>query len=391
MDALYLFYALLAVFLVYGAKVYGRKQWNEDCFSLKQTKALLGFTTVLIFLHHASQKTGAPWHENRYIVHGLDIFVPYGYLFVAVFLFVSGFGLYRSVKSKQGYLDHFIRRRILPVVIAFYVSEILYTVVRALMGQKMDLKQVLIYLSGAQLANSNAWYAVVIPFFYLLFWAAFRFIKKDGLSLAVVWLGTLAYTAAGILTDHNDWWLTGEWWYNSIWMFPMGMMFARFEKPVTRALKKLWPLWILLAAAATVVFARLSAGAVDQWWGYYGETWRDPNKLLHRAGCCLLQWMTCLSFVSTLFLLLMKVRIGNPLLSFFGAVSLEFYLMHGLFVELFGYSFLDLVKPLVYIRSIPLYLLVTLPCSVAATLLFKLLITPLNKRLKGAGLPPAGK
>lgn len=383
MDWLYLFYALLATLLVYRAKVYGPKEWNEECFSHKQTKALLGFTALCIFLHHAGQKTAAPWHEWRYIVHGLDVFIPYGYFFVALFLFCSGFGLYKSLKSKKDYLRHFIRRRILPVVIAFYISEIIFTVVRLLMGQKMNFGQILIYLSGAQLANFNAWYAVAIPFFYLLFWFAFRFVKKDGLSLLIVWLGTLLYTLLGVFVDHNDWLMTGEWWYNSIWLFPMGLMFGRFEISLTKAAKKLWPLFTVLAILGTVAFTDLAVKATDSWWGYYGETWFDPLKIPHRLMCCGMQWIASFSFVCAVFLLMMKVKLGNPVLSFLGSMTLEFYLIHGLFLELFGYSFLDLVKPLNYIKNVPLYLCVTLPCSILAALILKGLLAPINKALRG--------
>ena len=47
------------------------------------------------------QKTCAPWHEARYIVHGLDLFVNYGFYFVSVFMFCTGYGLYKSVTTKD--------------------------------------------------------------------------------------------------------------------------------------------------------------------------------------------------------------------------------------------------------------------------------------------------
>ena len=55
-------------------------------------------------------------------------------------------------------------------------------------------------------------------------------------------------------------------------------------------------------------------------------------------------------------------------------MTLEFYLMHGLFVELFGYSFLDVADSLVYIRTVPLYIAAVLACSAAAALLFRLIL-----------------
>lgn len=97
-----------------------------------------------------------------FVVHGLDFFVEIGHFFVAVFLFCSGYGLYKSVRSKENYLQGFVKKRVLPIIVAFYVTAIIFTIVRALMGQKMDLPQVLRYLSGVQLSNPNAWYVVAI-------------------------------------------------------------------------------------------------------------------------------------------------------------------------------------------------------------------------------------
>ena len=246
MDWMYLFYFSLALLFFFGARSTGRG-WNEEYTSLKQTKMLQGIAALGIALHHMAQKTCAPWHPSVYTVHGLDFFVPIGYMLVGLFLFCSGLGLYRSLKSKPDYLKGFFRRRILPIIIAFYLSEFIYTGIRLLMGEKMNLTTVLWYLSGLHMANFNAWYVVVIPFFYLAFWAAFRFCKREGTAIAWVFLFTLAYTVAGALIDHqDDWWMRGEWWYNSIILFPLGLLFGKFEKQVTGFFKKGYWFWLLL-------------------------------------------------------------------------------------------------------------------------------------------------
>ena len=205
MDWMYLFYFALALLLFFGAKSAGRGRWNEAYTSLEQTKVLQGITALGIALHHMAQKTCAPWHPQKYTVHGLDPFVPMGYLFVGVFLFCSGLGLYKSFRTKPDYLKGFVRRRILPVAAAFYLSEAVYTAVRLAMGEPMDFKTVLWYLSGLHMANFNAWYVIVIPFFYLAFWAAFRFCRREGTAVFLVFLFTLAYTVLEARSkDHPD-------------------------------------------------------------------------------------------------------------------------------------------------------------------------------------------
>ena len=381
MDWMYLIYFLFGGLLFFGARGCRGKEWNEEYTGLKQTKILQGIAAFGVALHHMAQKTCAPWHQYRFIVHGLDFFVPIGYLFVAVFLFCSGLGLYKSWKTKPDYLRAFPRRRILPIVLAFYLSEIIYTLVRLAVGQKMDTAQILWYLSGLQMANYNSWYVIVIPFFYLAFYFSFKYCKREGAAIGGVFLFTLAYTLLGACLDHQSvWWMRGEWWYNSILLFPLGMVFGKYEAQITAFLKKGYWLWLLLSFAAVFALYHVSTLATDQWWGYYGD-WGDPLKIPHRLGCCVSQWLVCVAFVAFCFLLMMKVRLGNKALALLGSVTLEFYLIHGMFVDLFGFDFAEVARSIVYIKNVPLYILIVLACSVPATALFHFLWKGLVKLL----------
>ena len=393
MDWMYLFYFSLGLLLFFGAKSTGKGNWNEEYTSLKQTKVLLGIMTLGVALHHLSQKSCAPWHPATYIVHGLDPFIPMGYMLVGVFLFCSGLGLYKSFRTKPDYLKGFFRRRILPVIIAFYLSEFIYTAIRLAMGEKMDLKTVLWYLSGLHMANFNAWYVIVIPFFYLAFWAAFRFCKREGTAIFWVFLFTLGYTVLGAFIDHqDDWWMRGEWWYNSIILFPLGLVFGKYEAKITRIAKKGYWFWLVLAFAAILLLYQQSEWWINNKWGYYGE-WGDRLKVEHRLLSAGSQWLVAIAFVSFCFLLMMKVKLGNKALVWLGAVSLDFYLIHGIFVELFGYSFLDRAKSVVYIKNPALFAAVVLLVSVPATILFRWVRLGITDRTqkKKRGDPPKKK
>ena len=133
--------------------------------------------------------------------------------------------------------------------------------------------------------------------------------------------------------------------------------------------------WIqlALALAAAIACFHLATLASDKWWGYYGENWNDPLKLPHRLGSCAMQWLACVAYVNFCFLLMQKLRFGNKLLSLLGAATLSFYLMHGMFVDMFGYDFGGVAKSIVYIRNVPEYIAVVLACSVPATWLFHVL------------------
>lgn len=371
MDWMYLVYFLLGSLLFIGAKPVGRDEWNEEYTSREQTKVLQGVMALCIMLHHMGQKTCASWQPSQYVVHGLDFFVPMGYLFVGVFFFCSGLGLIRSLRTKPDYLKGFCRRRILPLAITFYLSEIIYTVIRWLVGEKMENGQFLRYLTGWYMANFNAWYVVVIVFFYLVFWASFRFCKNEGIALSLVFLFTLAYTVLGAVVGHpKAGWPAGEWWYNSIILFPLGLLFGKFEEEVTAFFRRKYWLWLVAFFAAAILLFRWSEDAVSHTWGYYGlngPSLRVRDSLLS-AGT---QWLAGIAFTGTCFLLMMKVRLGNRVLAWLGSLTLELYLMHGLFVEMFGFNFHDVARSVMYIRKVPLYMAAVLACSVPAAVLFR--------------------
>ena len=380
---LVLIYAVLFFMMFYGAKISNRHEWNEEVFSLKQMKVLQGASAVFIMFHHMAQKTCAPWNPPAKIVHGLDCFVDIGYWFVSIFLFCSGFGLYKSFKNKENYLKGFVKARILPIIIAFYVSEFLFFIVRLLMHEKMDTKTIIYYLIGFKLANYYGWFVVALPLFYLFFYLAFKLCKKDGMAIFMTGVGITAYVLLGMIIDHNDYLMKGEWWYNTAYLFLIGIIFARFEKSVVDFFKKIYPVSLILAAILVVVLFMFSLWA-QGFFSYYCEYWGISmfEKVGRRSVCMFSQMLTATSFVLLVFLITMKIRTGNKLLTFFGGITLETYLVHGIFVELFGFNFLDVTKSLYYIKSVPLYVFVVLVCSVPSILIFKKLLGVITGKLK---------
>ena len=394
MDLLDLFYFLLGGLLLWGTRRVPKGEWNGEYTSRDQTDALRGAAALGVMLHHMAQKTCAPWNPSTFIVHGLDFFVDIGYIFVAVFFFLSGLGLYKSLRTKPDYLKRFFRRRVLPLAVAFYLSEWICLAVHLLMGERMKTADILWNLTGLRLANPNAWFMVTLPLFYLFFWLAFRFSRREGGAILKVFALTLAYTVGCAFVDHqNTWWIRGEWWYNSMILFPLGLLYARHEEKLTAAFKKRHTVWLcfsLALAAAAWLFSQWAVGA----WGYYGENW-DRLKVLHRLGSAFSQWLVCAAVVWALMLFLMKCHAGNAALRGLGKISLELYLVHGTFAEMFGFDFLGHAKSLPYIRSVPLYIAAVFLCSLAAAALFRLLregvmkLFPYGRRGgEGGGRPP---
>ena len=380
---IYLVYPIMIALFLWGAKKSPKGEFNDEVMSLKQTKAFQGYIALCIMLHHLGQKTCASWLKPKYIVPGLEFFVPIGYFFVGVFLFCSGYGLYKSHVTKPDYPGKgFVRHRIVPIIVIYYITIFIYLLVRLfVVHEKMtDKLQILWYATGLQLANPYGWYVCVVPFFYLCFYFAYRYCKKDSTALIIVAVFTFLYTLLGTFIDHNDWWMRGEWWYNCIHLFLIGLIFGTYEEKITAHLKRHYKLYLILSFVLIFVFYILSE-ITQGIFTYYGETFGAPDTVLRRWKCLIPQILASTSFVVFMFMLQMKLKIGNRFLHFMGTMTLEFYLIHGIFIELFCYTFDDGdAKPLYYIRSNVLLTLIVFALAIPSALALKQISKKLLKK-----------
>ena len=367
---IYSVYFILPVVLLWGAKLAGKKEWH-DSLSLEQSKAFLGFLTICIMLHHVGQKTCASWLQPKTrIQHGLGFFVPIGFLCVSMFLFFNGYGLYKSFHSKDNYLKGFVKKRILPIVFMLYATTVIFYFVRLIIGEKMDVLQTVLYLTSIKLCNPYTWYAIVLPFFYLAFYLAFKFIKNDGIAVLVTTAFVVAYMLFGTTIDHNDYWFRGEWWYNCVFLFAVGIIFAKFEDKIVSFFKRTYVVLMPLSVALIYPLYLFSRFVCDTF-SYYGENWGAPDTVFRRRVCMGAETLVCIDFVLMFLLLGMKIKVGNKFLKFMGKITLEFYLIHGLFVDLFAFNFDGGVVNKIRIHNLLLYVVVVFVLGLISALILK--------------------
>ncbi|OUM58946.1 hypothetical protein PIROE2DRAFT_15656 [Piromyces sp. E2] len=368
----YLVYPLLLILLFWGSKPFGLKKWNEEALSLKQMKAIQGFISLCIMFHHIGQRTCANWlPPEKFISHGLDFFVPIGYCFVAIFFFCSGYGLYLSFHKKQNYLDGFFKKRVFIVILSYYTSGYIFLALRFIMRQQIDSKLLLYYLIGVKMSNPHAWFVVVMPLLYLFFYLSFRFCKKDGRAVLSLFLCVIVYIMLCSCINHGDWIFCGEWWYNSVIFLPLGVLFSKYQKAIVNHLKHhftLYYVYTVLAFAGVFLIHEISLVTVEKF-SYYGEVQNYDYVAMRRWICAFSQICVAIAFISIVFLVSMKILIGNRFLGFMGTITLEFYLIHGIFLEPY---FDTLAPPLYEIKNVPLLILIVfIPAIIAAVLLKK--------------------
>lgn len=364
-----LWYVALVVLLLFGVKVCKNKTWNDENMSLYQTKCFLGFCAVVIVFHHIAQMTCASWLNPRFIRHGLDIFLAAGYPMVGMFLFCSGYGLYKSAKAKPDFFKRFIPVRVIPILVATLLTTLVYIGLRIWRHVPFDFDPPF-EANGHQNWHPYVWYVPCIIVLYLLFYIGFGLFKKDWIGILVVALGTLGYIAFCII------FMYGTWWFNTAHMFLVGILVAKYEEKFFESCKKLYVLRII---GTILIFPGLKImGDYGGWiivdflklpYGSYSSYTADLITAIFQV-------LFTLTVMSLYYLLSMKLKVGNKVLNFLGGFTLELYLVHGIFIHLFGYYMIrENVKPVYYIANVPLYVLVVLvlaiPTGYALSLLDK--------------------
>ena len=108
---------------------------------------------------------------------------------------------------------------------------------------------------------------------------------------------------------------------------------------------------MLLITAAGFVIASYYYNVITLFGGRYDDM---THFWVEMIG----QIISAVSFSIFVVLVGLKVKVGNRVLAFLGTFTLEIYLVHPLFVQLFGFAFLrDSISPLFFIKDPFLYVL----------------------------------
>ena len=369
MNALLLVYPiLLLVFTFYGAAFTRGGRVSDAFLSLEQTHLIQAFACLGIVLHHVTQQITAYGVYNKGPV---PLFNDIGFLFTALFFFFSGYGLITSLRTKDGYLDSFLYRRLPTVLIPFWIINVLGVLLETFAyGIHTTPADVLCDIFGITLINSNGWFIVEITVFYLLFFVFFRLIRNRDIALFFLCLSVIAVIIFSMHQGHDPQgnqahWFRGEWWYNSTITFLFGLLMARFQAKMTGFFSRTYYVLLPVSALLSAVFLQRSIDCVRRGGYYLAEVSLYPEELTGSSAASAgikgivsgfwrglssfpsgltlasktLLWQSAACIVFTLFVLLLSMRItlGNRALRYVSTISRELFLIHGYFVNrIFG-------------------------------------------------------
>ena len=331
-EYFFVFYSVLAVLLLVKAQMKGKNYWNEDGWSLPVSKGILGFAAVGIMLHHMSQTIYFAGEDTGILLFMVDI----GVCFVGLFFFFSGYGLYTSLREKEDYLKGFFKKRMPAIVVPFFVCNFVFIAGSALAGYQFQDGELIAYLTGWILMNSQMWYIVEIFFLYILFYFVFHFVKNDTVACFVYGIGVILMIVGSLLLGHDNTtasggaWFHGEWWYNATLLIWVGILFAKYEKPILAFCRKHYGLVVATLAVLTCILYSETMYMI-QTKGYWYE-WEGYTGYAEKFQTLAVQLSFIICFVIFFVLVMQKIKFGNKVMSFLGEISLELYLIHNLFI-----------------------------------------------------------
>lgn len=338
------------IILCFKMKIAKRGAFIEECWSLTDSKSLQVIAAYFVILHHLSQLI------SRYgeVYSGpVTVLANMGILFTAIFFFYSGYGLMRSLMTKEKYLDGFLIKRLMVILVPFFLTNIIYLFPGISKRRITSLYGFFTSVFGITLMNTNAWFVVELIIFYLVFYFAYKYIKDDKKAFRTVVGSVFIVIVIGLLlphdyTDINGHWFRGEWWYNSTILFAIGLTVGKYREIIIEFAKKYYKalimgITVLLALAATLeVYVRIN-------YGYYFETYTTmgyPQKVV----TLLAQIFLCTVFIVFILAITMKVRFDNKLLRTASAITFELYLIHDFCMM--NYSYEDKVPHITIFTSV---------------------------------------
>ncbi|MBR6173655.1 MAG: acyltransferase [Eubacterium sp.] len=324
--------AAIVTILVFGAGVKKKGEFSEKAWSLGQAKAIQAFAALMIILHHLVQTISSYGAVNKGPV---TVWNSFGILFTSIFFFFSGFGLYKRYKAEENYLDSFLKRRFLKILIPFLFTNVIYLC--TVSGGKISgVWQGITAIFGIPLLNVNAWYVIVLLLLYLAFYVCFRFIRSERAAMLCLTGFTILVIIGSLMLGHdsravNRRWFMGEWWYNTMFLFIVGMVVARNETRIRALMEKRYA---ILLPLSVILFGGWSALTlfVGDHFGYYSE-WPGHPGYFEKLITLLTQIILCILFLSILLVVNLKVEFHNRILRFLGGISYEIYLIHEVFRE----------------------------------------------------------
>lgn len=298
-----LIFLALAVCVLWGVR-FQREGCDDGYLSIEKGRSFRGILALTVVCHHLADKTG-----DSSLFH---VFAFLGFLPVAYFFFLSGYGLQKSYAGKPGYRASILKKRIPSVFVPYLFVTLLYWLLSAVEGAPYSVGEVLRSFAVGDPIARFTWYIVFILLLYVGFYLMSA-LYRGNQTCGVVW--HMAFLLALVLLFRKLGF--SGYWYNSCLTYLLGILWAMKEERWLGFVRKHY--WL---TAGLLVPA-------------FGAVFLATMVLVDASWVLVLYWLSGILFTAVCLLLQMKVTFGNRLLKALGDCSMEIYMLHGLFINLY--------------------------------------------------------
>jgi len=129
-----------------------------------------------------------------------------------------------------------------------------------------------------------------------------------------------------------SYWFKGEWWYNTIIMFPVGMLYAYKEERVNKVIKKAYVSLLIASSLLLILMDHIHRNLIFESI-YWSEYHNAPNPILDKLTGLGQETLFELIFLIFVITFMSRIKIGNPVIKFFGKISLEVIMLNYLMID----------------------------------------------------------
>lgn len=321
-----IFFAFLLVLCIIDVRV--KREYEFDINSSNSLKAVCAF---LIFFHHLSQR-----------INYLGVLKNCGYLGVAAFLFLSGYGLTRSyLKTGRSYSKIILYKKIPKLLVMCLVAVLMSTFFVIVFQQDLQISDLLYVFKGNRLLN---WYFTECIVLYL----ATAFVisisnNKNNFIFYITIANFLIFLIQALLFMSK---MIGVWWLYSFWSFELGIVLSIYNPLRVKNRKR--------GGLLTIIFVVLFCTI------WYKDRF-IPNVRI--KGMLPLACLSAVLFSFLAFLLFSNMK-SNCLLNRIGVLSAEILFAQSISLELFHSNVL-------YIENVCIYSVASILLEIVLVFIYK--------------------
>lgn len=285
-------------------------KFNKQYTNKESALFYKGILAICVFLAHLGN-----YEINYFNNYAFHFLTPLGYLAVSVFLFLSGYGLAYSFNSKgKLYFDGFIKKRVLPLYIEYILFVVLYIAYQfVFLKVDINFRKLLTTLTIGDTYVSNGWYVQCIVVIYLIFYIlGLTKIGKRHFYVPLVIVGV--YTGLCIIL-HLDF-----IYIQSIVAFIVGYFYFFVQDRIDPKLKN------------HKVFLRIAIFFMFLFLIVFGISYIVDNIIIRR----MLRIIVCALAPVIFFICASHVKFDSKIIKIIGDLSLEIYLLQGVFFSFWG-------------------------------------------------------